>query len=202
MMKFVVATGNRDKVKEIREILAGMDFEILTMGELGIQDNAPETGETFEENALIKARAVHAVTGGYVMADDSGLSVKALGGAPGIYSARFAGEDTGYDVKIQKIRDMLSASGSDDRSASFVCAIAVVRPDGSEFTVRGECDGVIHHKAEGENGFGYDPVFYMPEYNMTTASMPREIKNSISHRGIALRKMAEVLKNQKNAEHN
>lgn len=193
-MKFIVATGNKDKIIEIKEILAGLDFEIYTMGELGIHDNVPETGETFEENALIKARAVHAVTEGYVMADDSGLSVKALGGAPGIYSARFAGENAGYDVKIQKIWDMLLASGSEDRSASFVCAIAVVRPDGSEFTVRGECSGVIHHRAEGENGFGYDPVFYMPEFNMTTASMPRDIKNSISHRGIALRKMADILK--------
>lgn len=195
-MKFVAATGNKDKIREIKEILAGLDFEVYTMGELGIFDNIPETGETFEENALIKARAVHAVTGGYVMADDSGLSVKALGGAPGIYSARFAGEDAGYDVKIQKIWDMLSASGSEDRSASFVCAIAVVRPDGSEFTVRGECCGVIHHRAEGENGFGYDPIFYMPEFNMTTASMPRDIKNSISHRGIALRKMAEILRQE------
>ncbi|MHB8962067.1 MAG: non-canonical purine NTP pyrophosphatase, partial [Saccharofermentanales bacterium] len=159
-MKFVVATGNKDKIQEIKEILAGMDFEIYTMGELGFHGDIPETGETFEENALIKARTVHAVTGGYVMADDSGLSIKALDGAPGIYSARFAGEDAGYDVKIQKIWDMLSDSGNDDRSAFFVCAIAVVRPDGTEFTVRGECHGVIHHRTEGENGFGYDPVFF------------------------------------------
>ena len=196
-MKFVVATGNKDKIKEIREILSGLDFDIHAMGEMGFHDDIPETGETFEENARIKARAVHAVTGGYVMADDSGLTIKALDGAPGIFSARFAGEDAGYEEKIQKIWDMLSASGSEDRSASFVCAIAVVRPDGSEFTVRGECHGVIHHRTEGENGFGYDPVFFMPEYNMTTASMPRDMKNSISHRGIALRKMAEILKSRK-----
>ncbi len=195
-MRFVLATGNTDKIREIREILSGLDLDILTMGDLGIPNDIPETGDTFEENALLKARAVHALTGGYVMADDSGLSVHALGGAPGIYSARFAGEDAGYDVKIRKIQDMLDASGSSDRSASFLCAVAVVRPDGSEFTVTGECKGLIHSKAEGDNGFGYDPVFFMPEYGMTTASMPRELKNRISHRGIALRKMAEILRKE------
>lgn len=195
-MRFVVASGNREKLREIREILSGTHYEICTKSDLGIMDDVPETGETFEENALLKARAVHAITGGYVMADDSGLAIRALSGAPGIYSARFAGENAGYDRKIQKIWDMLRDSGSQDRSASFICAIAVVRPDGSEFTVRGECHGIIHDRIEGSNGFGYDPIFYMPEYGMTTASMPREMKNRISHRGIALRRMAEILRKE------
>lgn len=200
-MKFIVATKNKDKIVEIKEIVRTsftlentIPFDVVSMEEAGFDEDIVENGATFEENALIKARAIHMKTGGYVMADDSGLSIEALGGAPGIYSARFAGETADYPTKIKKLWEMLDDTKSIDRSAKFVCAIAVVRPDGSEFTVRGECHGVIHHRIEGENGFGYDPVFFMPEYGMTTAQMPPHMKHSISHRGIALRKMMETLK--------
>ncbi|MBR3463507.1 MAG: RdgB/HAM1 family non-canonical purine NTP pyrophosphatase, partial [Clostridiales bacterium] len=154
-----------------------------------------EDGKTFEENALIKAKAVHALTDSndYVMADDSGLCIDALDGAPGIYSARFCGENSTYPEKFAKIFSMLADVPEEKRTARFVCAIAVVRPDGSDFTVRGEVCGVLHEKPAGNNGFGYDPIFYVPEFGMTTAQMPPEQKNSISHRGRALRKMVEQL---------
>ena len=192
-MKIIAATKNKDKINEINEIVQGFPIEVLSMEEAGFDEDVEENGSTFEENALIKARSLHKKTGGYVMADDSGLSIDALDGAPGIYSARFAGESADYDEKIQKIWTMLDKIGAKDRSARFVCAIAVIRPDGSEFTVRGECCGVIHDKVLGENGFGYDPVFYMPEYGMTTAQMTPYMKHSISHRGIALQRMMDIL---------
>lgn len=192
-MKFIAATKNKDKILEIKEILQGFPLEVLSMEEAGFDEEVEENGFTFEENALIKARALHKKAGGYVMADDSGLAIDALNGAPGIYSARFAGESASYREKIQKIWTMLDEIGAKDRSARFVCAIAVIRPDGSEFTVRGECHGLIHDEILGTNGFGYDPVFYMPEFAMTTAQMTPSMKHAISHRGIALRKMTEIL---------
>lgn len=192
-MRFIAATKNQDKINEIKEIIRGFPLEAVSMEEAGFDEDVDENGSTFEENALIKARALHKKTGGYVMADDSGLAIDALNGAPGIYSARFAGESASYNEKIQKIWTMLDTIAAKDRSARFVCAIAVIRPDGSEFTVRGECYGVIHDRILGENGFGYDPVFYMPEFGMTTAQMTPSMKHSISHRGIALRKMMDVL---------
>jgi XTP/dITP diphosphohydrolase len=192
--KLIVATGNRDKIKEIREILSGIKADVLTPDDLGLDFNVVEDGNSFEENAMIKARALHKLTGGYVMADDSGLSVNALNGAPGIYSARFAGEDADYPTKIAKIQKMLDESGSNDRGAAFICAVALIFPDGKEFIVRGECTGLIHDKIQGRNGFGYDPVFYVPEYGMTTASMTRSLKNMISHRGKAVRNALKILK--------
>ncbi len=192
-MDFIVATKNKNKIVEIREILKDFKFNVISMEDAGFDDDIIEDGATFEENALIKARAIHKKINGFVMADDSGLSINALGGAPGIYSARFAGENASYDFKIKKIWEMLDEIKATDRSASFICAIAVVMTDGSEFTVRGECHGQIYTKIEGYNGFGYDPVFFMPEYNMTTAMMPPSMKNEISHRGIALKKMIDVL---------
>lgn len=191
--RFIIASNNPDKIREIREMLTGIRASVLTPAEMGIRFDVEETGTTFEENALLKAHSLHRFTGGYVMADDSGLSINALNGAPGILSARFAGENASYKNKIEKIWKLLDECENKDRSASFICAIAVVLPDGSDFTVRGECNGIIQDKIEGENGFGYDPVFYMPEYKMTTASMSREMKNEISHRGKALRKMLEKL---------
>ena len=156
-----------------------------------------EFGKTFEENALIKARTVHDLAkNAYVMADDSGLCIDALDGAPGIYSARFCGENSTYPEKFAKIFEMLKDVPEEKRTAHFVCAIAVVRPDGTEFTVRGEVHGILHEKPAGEGGFGYDPIFYVPEFGMTTAQMPREQKNSISHRGRALKAMAEKLKRE------
>lgn len=192
-MDFIVATKNKDKINEIKVILKDFPLSVKSMDEAGFKDEIEEDGKTFEENALIKARAIHRKTGGYVLADDSGLSITALNGAPGIYSSRFAGESAGYKEKIQKIWDMLDEVRATDRSAKFICAVAVVRPDGSEFTVRGECEGLIHTKMLGKHGFGYDPIFYIPEFGMTTAQMDPSMKHSISHRGKALRKMSEIL---------
>ena len=193
--KLIFATSNKDKAREIAEILEGTPFVVTTMKEEGFNPDIVEDGKTFEENALIKARAVHALaSGAYVMADDSGLCIDALDGAPGIYSARFCGEDSTYPEKFAKIFEMLKDVPEEKRTAKFVCSIAVVRPDGSEFTVRGEVCGVLHEKPMGDGGFGYDPIFYVPEFGMTTAQMTKEQKNSISHRGKASRAMAEKLK--------
>ncbi|MBR3143495.1 MAG: XTP/dITP diphosphatase [Clostridiales bacterium] len=193
--KMILASSNKDKAREIAEILNGTPFVVTTMKEEGFDPDIVEDGKTFEENALIKARAVHALAQkAYVMADDSGLCIDALDGAPGIYSARFCGEDSTYPEKFAKIFEMLKDVPEEQRTAKFVCSIAVVRPDGSEFTVRGEVCGVLHEKPAGDGGFGYDPIFYVPEFGMTTAQMTKEQKNSISHRGNALRAMAEMLK--------
>jgi len=192
---FVVATQNKDKVNEIREIMQEMPFEIITMTEAGYDDDIEENGETYRENALIKALAVHNKIGGYVMADDSGLSIDALGGAPGVYSARFHGKDSTYEEKIQALWDLLSNVPISERTAHFHCAVAVVRPDGSSFTVEETMDGILYDKMRGENGFGYDPVFYLPERGVTTAELAPEEKNTISHRGKALRAMLAQLQN-------
>ncbi|MBQ5519944.1 MAG: XTP/dITP diphosphatase [Clostridiales bacterium] len=193
--KLILATSNKDKAREIAEILDGTPFVVTTMKEEGFDPDIVEDGKTFEENALIKARAVHELAkGAYVMADDSGLCIDALDGTPGIYSARFCGEDSTYPEKFAKIFEMLKDVPEENRTAKFVCSIAVVRPDGSEFTVRGEICGVLHEKPMGDGGFGYDPIFYVPEFGMTTAQMTKEQKNSISHRGKASRAMAEKLK--------
>ena len=193
--KLILATSNKDKAREIAEILSDTPFVVTTMKEEGYDPDIVEDGKTFEENALIKARTVHALAeGAYVMADDSGLCIDALDGAPGIYSARFCGENSTYPEKFAKIFEMLKDVPEEKRTAKFVCSIAVVRPDGSEFTVRGEVRGVLHEKPMGDGGFGYDPIFYVPEFGMTTAQMTKEQKNSISHRGKASRGMAEKLK--------
>ncbi len=192
-MKLVIATGNQDKVKEINEILSGTDFTAISMKEAGVNPDIIEDGDTFEENALIKAKAVHDLLGGYVMADDSGLCIDYLDGAPGVYSARFCGENSSYEEKFKKINEMLDGAKDEERTAKFVCAIAVVRPDGTNFVVHGEICGLLLKEPVGENGFGYDPIFYVPEFGMTTAQMPLEQKNSISHRGQALKKMVAKL---------
>ena len=193
--KLILATSNKDKAREIAEILSDTPFVVTTMKEEGYDPDIVEDGKTFEENALIKARTVHALAeGAYVMADDSGLCIDALDGDPGIYSARFCGENSTYPEKFAKIFEMLKDVPEEKRTAKFVCSIAVVRPDGSEFTVRGEVCGVLHEKPMGDGGFGYDPIFYVPEFGMTTAQMTKEQKNSISHRGKASRAMAEKLK--------
>ena len=193
--KLILATSIKDKAREIAEILSDTPFVVSTMKEEGFNPDIVEDGKTFEENALIKARAVHALAqNAYVMADDSGLCIDALDGAPGIYSARFCGEDSTYPEKFAKIFEMLKDVPEEERTAKFVCSIAVVRPDGTEFTVRGEVCGVLHEKPMGDGGFGYDPIFYVPEFGMTTAQMTKEQKNSISHRGKASRAMAERLR--------
>ena len=189
MSKTVVfATGNQNKVREVRQILDGLDVEVRTMKEMGIASEPEETGETFEENAMIKAAAIaDAVQDAIVLADDSGLEIDYLNGEPGIYSARYLGEDTSYEVKNAKLIERLEGVPKEERTARFVCAIACILPDGSRFTTRGTIEGYIGWEPAGENGFGYDPIFYVDEYGCSTAQMTPEQKNAISHRGNALR---------------
>ena len=189
MNRIIFATGNAGKMVEVREILAGVDAEVLSMKEAGIKADIVEDGSTFEENALIKARAIHAQCGCLVLADDSGLEVDAMDKAPGIYSARFMGEDTSYEIKNQAIIDRLADAKEEERTARFVSAIATVLPDGSELVTEGTVEGLIAHEPAGNGGFGYDPIFYLPEYGVTSAEIPIEKKNEISHRGKALEAM-------------
>lgn len=192
--KIVFATGNAGKVKEIQMILADMEMEVVTMTEEGITIDIEENGNSYEENALIKAKAVAAFTDCIVMADDSGLEVDYLGKEPGIHSARFLGEKTPYAVKNAHIIKELEGVPDEDRTARFVCAIAAVLPDGRELTTRATIEGRIGYEEKGSNGFGYDPIFYVPEYDKTTAELTEEEKNQISHRGKALELMKEELK--------
>ncbi len=193
MERLIFATGNADKMKEIRMILADAGYEILSMKEAGIDVDIVEDGSTFEENAIIKAKAISKIAGCVVLADDSGLEVDAMDGAPGIYSARFEGVDTPYSVKNKIIMDRLEGLPEEERTARFVCAIAAAWPDGRVITKRGTIEGRIAHKPAGDNGFGYDPIFFVPEYGKTTAELDPEEKNKISHRGKALRMIKEVL---------
>lgn len=195
MKNIVFATGNQDKMREIREIMADSEAKISSMKEAGIRAEAVEDGTTFEENALIKARAVAACTDAIVLADDSGLEIDALGGEPGVYSARYMGEDTSYTVKNRNLIDRLAGVAKEGRTARFVCAIAAVLPDGRELVTRQTMEGYIGWEPEGENGFGYDPIFYLDEFGCSSAALTREQKNDISHRGKALRAMKELLKN-------
>ena len=194
MKRIVFATGNMGKMREIREIMDGSGYEIMSMKEAGVDPEIVEDGKTFEENAMIKARAVHKLLpDALVMADDSGLVVDALDGEPGIYSARYLGEDTPYTVKNNNIIERLEGVPDAERTARFVCAIAAVLPDGTEKCVRETVEGRIGYEEKGEFGFGYDPIFYVPELGCTTAEIPELEKNKISHRGKALRKMRTEL---------
>lgn len=197
MKRIIFATSNEGKMKEIRLIMADSGYEVLSLKEAGISADIEENGTTFEENAVIKATAVAKLTGGLAMADDSGLEVDYMDKAPGIYSARFLGEDTGYDVKNNYILDKLKDVPREDRSARFVCAIALADAEGNAITKRATIEGYIGYEIRGENGFGYDPIFMVPEYNKTTAELSIEEKNKISHRAKALKAMKEEL--QKNA---
>lgn len=194
MDKIIFATSNPGKMSEIREIMQDLGVEILSMKEAGIEVDIVEDGKTFEENALIKARTIRDLTGCLVLADDSGLVVDALNGEPGIYSARYMGEDTSYDLKNANIIERLSGMKDRGRSARFVCVIAAAFPDGTEETRQGTIEGRIAYEPAGENGFGYDPIFYVPEYGCTTAQLSAEQKNEISHRGKALRAIKEVIR--------
>lgn len=192
--KIIFATGNEGKMREVREILSDLGMEILSMKEAGVSMDIVEDGITFEENARIKARAVQKATGALVLADDSGLAVDYLNGEPGVYSARYMGEDTSYVIKNKSIIDRLKGIQGSARSARFCCAIAAVFPDGSEAVTEGMIEGVIAESPSGEGGFGYDPIFYLPERGMTTAELSAEEKNAVSHRGNALRKMKPLIK--------
>lgn len=193
--RIIFATGNAGKMREIREILADFGGEILSMKEAGVSTDAEENGASYEENALIKARSVAEKAGdAVVLADDSGLEIDALGGEPGIYSARYLGEDTSYRVKNANLIERLAGVPEEKRTARFVCAIAAVLPDGRELVTKAAVEGRIGYEEKGEGGFGYDPIFYVPEFGRTTAELSEEEKNQISHRGKALRLMKEELR--------
>lgn len=192
--RIIFATGNEGKMWEVRMILADLGMEILSMKEAGAACDVPEDGSSFAENAEIKAREVWRQTGQIVLADDSGLVVDYLGGEPGIYSARYLGEDTSYEIKNRVIIDRVKDAKEEERTARFVSAIAAVLPDGTVLHTEGVIEGLIAHEPAGTGGFGYDPVFYLPEYGMTSAQIPLEKKNEISHRGKALEAMKQKLK--------
>lgn len=192
--KIIFATGNQDKMREIREIMGDMDVTIESMKEAGINPDIEEDGTSFEENAIIKAKAVAQYTDAIVFADDSGLEIDYLNKEPGIYSARYMGEDTSYTIKNQNLLDRLEGVPKEQRTARFVCAIAAVLPDKEVLVKRETIEGYIGFEPQGENGFGYDPIFYVDEYNCSTASLPPEKKNEMSHRGKALRAMKEALR--------
>ena len=197
MKKLIFATGNEGKMKEVRMILADLDVEVLSLKEAGIEAEAEENGATFEENAKIKAAEIMKRSGEIVLADDSGLEVDALNKEPGIYSARYMGYDTSYHIKNQNLIRRLEGKTGKERSARFVCAIAAAFPDGRVLTTRGTMEGEIGYEERGENGFGYDPIFYLPEYGCYSGELPLEVKNSLSHRGKALRLMKEELRKLK-----
>lgn len=195
-MKIVFATGNADKVREIREIFSDLDAEVVTMAQEGIELDIEENGRSFRENAIIKAKAVAAHTSAIVMADDSGLVIDALHGEPGIYSARYMGRDTSYTQKNHNLISRLRGIPDEKRTARFVCAIAAVLPDGKVITTEGKMEGRIGYEEKGKNGFGYDPIFYLPEFHCYSAELEPEQKNEISHRGKALRAMRLKIQDQ------
>lgn len=192
-MKVVMATTNQNKVREIREMLEGTDIEVSSLADLGIDADIEENGSTFAENALIKAMAIAKLAEGIVLADDSGLVIDALGGEPGIHSARFMG-DAPYEEKCAEILRQMRDIPDEKRSARFVCAMAMVYPGGSTKTFEGKFEGFIGHEYKGTNGFGYDPIFFVPEFGKTSAEMLPEEKNAVSHRGKALKMVVEELK--------
>lgn len=200
MDTIIFATGNKNKMIEIRMILADLGCKILSQKEAGIQADVVEDGQTFEENALIKATTIAKIAwqmpeyrNAVVLADDSGLEIDALNKEPGIYSARYMGEDTSYDIKNKALIDRLEGVPDEKRTARFVCAIAAALPDGSTEVVRGTMEGRIGYEITGENGFGYDPIFYLPQFGCSSAELEPEKKNELSHRGEGLRKMRKVL---------
>lgn len=192
--RIIFATSNEGKMREVREILKGLKAEVLSMKEAGVSVDIVEDGDTFEANAKIKARAVWEKTGGIVLADDSGLVIDYLNGEPGIYSARYMGEDTSYEIKNQNLIDRVRDAKGQERSARFVCNIAAVLPDGRVFHSEETMEGLIAEKPAGSEGFGYDPILYLPEFGKTSAELTLEEKNRISHRGKALEAMKKQLK--------
>lgn len=197
-MKIIFATGNENKMREIRMILSDLGMEILSMKEAGVYVDVEEDGQTFEENALIKASAIAELPqvkemNAIVLADDSGLEIDYLGKAPGIRSARYAGTDTSYAIKNRMLLSLMKEVPENERTARFVCAIGAVFPDGTKATVRGTMEGTIAYEIVGENGFGYDPIFYLPQYGCTSAELSPEKKNELSHRGAGLRLMRKVM---------
>ncbi|HHX56100.1 MAG TPA: XTP/dITP diphosphatase [Clostridiales bacterium] len=191
--KLIFATNNQGKIKEVRMILSDLTYDILSLADAGISVEVIEDGNTFEENAIIKAKTIMEYTGEIVMADDSGLEIDALNKEPGIHSARFLGEDTSYEVKNQYILDKLKDIRYEERTARFVCAIACAFPDGKMITKRGVMEGIIGYEMKGDNGFGYDPIFFLPEFDCTSAELSLEQKNQVSHRAKALKAVKKEL---------
>lgn len=196
MKTIVLATKNQGKVRELREIFAGLPYEIVTMQDAGIHIDVVEDGKTFEENAMKKAREIHALSGNLVIADDSGLEVDALGGAPGIFSARYGGGDLDDAGRVQLLLQNLQGVPKEARTARFVCAAAFVT-DEESFVVRSTLEGLIADRPTGNGGFGYDPVLYIPLYQKTVAELSAEVKNAISHRGKAMLAVRQHLEAQK-----
>lgn len=194
MIKVIFATKNKGKIKEIKAVL-GDKYDVITMEEAGINIDVVEDGTTFEENAKKKAEEIMRASGAIVMADDSGLEIDYLDKAPGIYSARYMGEDTPYDIKNSKILELLEGVPEQKRTARFVCCIATAIPNKETLVTRATIEGIIGYEIKGENGFGYDPIFYLPEYKKTTAELSMEEKNKISHRGKGLKQMRDMLEN-------
>ena len=197
-MKIIFATGNAHKMEEIRMILADLGAELFSMKEAGVEVEVVEDGSTFEENAMLKAAAIASLEkvkqmGAVVLADDSGLEIDYLNKEPGIYSARYAGTETSYDIKNSLLLSRMKGVPEEQRTARFVCAVAAVFPDGSREVVRGIMEGHVAWEPAGANGFGYDPIFYLPEYGCTSAELSPEKKNELSHRGQALRKMRDIM---------
>ena len=200
MDKIIFATGNKNKMIEIRMILADLGAQILSQKEAGIEADVVEDGNSFEENALIKAEAIGEIVrnmpeykNAVVLADDSGLEIDYLNKEPGIYSARYMGEDTSYDIKNSELLRRLEGVPDEKRNARFVCAVAAAFPDGTSEVLRGTMEGRIGYEIKGENGFGYDPIFYLPEFGCTSAELAPEKKNELSHRGEGLRRMRRIL---------
>lgn len=200
MDKIIFATGNKNKMIEIRMILADLGAQILSQKEAGIEADVVEDGNSFEENALIKAEAIGEIVrnmpeykNAVVLADDSGLEIDYLNKEPGIYSARYMGEDTSYDIKNNELLRRLEGVPDEKRTARFVCAVAAAFPDGTSKVLRGTMEGRIGYEIKGENGFGYDPIFFLPEFGCTSAELAPEKKNELSHRGEGLRRMRRIL---------
>jgi XTP/dITP diphosphohydrolase len=194
-MTFVIATNNQKKLRELNAILSSFRIQAVTLEQAGVLSLPEETGDTFGDNALIKARAAMTASGHAAIADDSGLAVDALGGRPGVFSARYGAPDAKTDGdRNLKLLEELKQVPEGKRGARFICAAACVFPDGGELVVKGELRGEILTKMSGTGGFGYDPLFYVPAYGMTVAEMPEDLKNSISHRAIALGRLRDVLR--------
>ena len=193
--QIILASRNQGKIRELKNLL-GDSWSVVGLDDPDFSEftgEIEETGTTFRENALIKARAVHQQCGGFVLADDSGIECDDLEGAPGVYSARFAGPKATDEQNNAKLVELLQAAQDPNLRARYVCVLALINPVGEEFVVEETCEGIINFEPKGSGGFGYDPYFYLPDYSCTMAELPLEEKNKISHRGKALRKIAHLL---------
>jgi len=193
MKKMIFATKNKGKILEFAQMMEKHEIEVLSLLDINYEDEIEENGETFEENALIKAREIASQYQTTVIADDSGLSIDVLNGAPGVYSARYAGEVRSDKANIDKVLEELKGIPDDERTARFVCILAIVDETGKEVVVSGTCEGKIWHEKRGSEGFGYDPIFYLPQLGKTMAELSKDEKNALSHRGKAFKKFESLI---------